>query len=113
MRMPETPGGNAVFGALFGALCGVALVLVRERYTFAKDWFLIVLLTVISASAWYAHTRFGLSWFSLIGVGLCGAGFGGWLGYHLVGSYEYSVPTPQSEREMTIIWSGGQKVLPV
>jgi hypothetical protein len=36
---------------------------------------------------------------------------GGWVGVHTVGSYEYTVPTPQQDRELRIVAKGQERVI--
>jgi hypothetical protein len=56
-------------------------------------------------------TRYGVNFLGAAIAGLAGMMIGGWVGVHTIGSYEYSVPTPQEDREMRIIAKGQERVI--
>ena len=100
---------STLLGAAQGAAEAVVVFALSEKYTLANDWFLVVMLVFANASGFAVSARFGLS---LVGVAIAGGiGLivGGWIGVKVIGSYEYSVPTPPEERVMRIRARDGER----
>jgi hypothetical protein len=97
----------ALIGAGHGATACVVLFLMSDRYTLSRDWLLAVMIVFVNAAGFAVAARYGVNLIGVALAGLVGMGAGGWVGAQTIGSYEYTVPTPQADREVRII-SGGQ-----
>ncbi len=64
-----------------------------------------------NATDFAVAARYGVNLIGVALAGLVGMGVGGWIGTHTIGSYEYTVPTPQADREVRIIAGGQVRVL--
>ena len=64
-----------------------------------------------NATGFAVAARYGVSLIGVALAGLAGMMIGGWVGVHTVGSYEYTVPTPQQDRELRIISKGQERVI--
>ena len=103
----------ALGGAILGAAGGVVIQAARGRYTFPNDLFLPALLAFALGSAYAAAAAYGVSLFRIASVGTAALAAGAWLGSQLIGSYEYTVPTPTEHRELRIVERGGERVVPI
>ena len=108
--LPDSPTVRAtMIGAAHGVIgCGLVFAF-SDRYTLAKDWFLAVLIIVISAGSYWVAARAGVG---LLGVSLAGtAGLvvGGWLGFQLIGDYQRRVPIPPEDRGAWVVTKGEKR----
>ncbi|HEX4612443.1 MAG TPA: hypothetical protein VH092_29890 [Urbifossiella sp.] len=87
------------------------MFLTSDRRTLADDWFLAVMVMVANATGFAVAARYGVSLIGVALAGLAGMMAGGWVGVHTIGSYEYTVPTPQHDRELRIITPGKERVI--
>ena len=106
--------GNAIWkAALIGAAHGVAecaiLFLASERYTLSKDWFLGVMEVFANASGFAIAARSGVSLIGVALAGLAGMMVGGWVGFHTIGNYEYTVPTEREDHVLRIVTKGQER----
>lgn len=99
-------GKAALLGAAHGAAECALLFLTSKRYTLADDWFLVVMVLFANASGFAVAARFGVNLLAVAFAGLAGMLVGGWLGVRLIGSYEYTVPTPREQRVLRVIAQG-------
>lgn len=100
---------SALIGAAQGALESATLFAVSEKYTFANDWFLAVMVVFANTTGFAVAARFGLKLLGVAVAGLAGMMVGGWLGVRLIGSYEYTVPTPREDRVLRVITKEGER----
>jgi hypothetical protein len=99
----------ALLGAVHGAAECAVIFALSDHYTLSKDWFLAVMVVFANVGGFAIAARYGVS---LIGVAIAGGVgliIGGWLGVRLIGSYEYTVPTPPEERVMRIVTKQGAR----
>jgi hypothetical protein len=103
---------QTLFGLLHGAVICATVFYFSDRYTLAKDWFLAVMILFASTSGAIIAARHDVNQAGVAVAGLVGMIVGGWLGSNLIGSYEYTVPIPEKEREIKILIPGKEaKVL--
>lgn len=107
--------GTSVKAAVIGVGQGVGgsalIFLTSETRTLANDWFLAVMLIFATTTTNIVAARFAINLFGVAIAGLFGMMVGGWVGKNVIGSYEYSVPTPQQDREIRIITPGKERVI--
>jgi hypothetical protein len=103
----------ALIGAAQGAAGAALLFAASAKYTLSKDWFLGATIVFANATGFAVAARYGLRLIGVAVAGLAGMMVGGWLGVRLIGSYEYTVPTPPEEREMRIRTHEGERVVAV
>ncbi len=102
-----------MLGAAQGAIEAAVLIATSQKYTFSSDWFLGLMIVFANATGFAIASRYGLNLFGVAVAGLAGMMVGGWLGVRLIGSYEYTVPTPPEERQMRITSHEGERILPM
>jgi hypothetical protein len=99
----------ALLGAAQGIVQSAILFWTSDRRTLSNDWFLAVMIIFANSTGFAFASRYGVSFLGVALAGLTGMCAGGWLGAHVIGSYEYKVPTPQEERVIRLIGKDGVK----